>query len=351
MRHIAIINQKGGVGKTTTTVNLGMGLARAGYRVLLIDLDPQAHLSLHLGVDPAAGPSMGAEEAAISRPGVYELLTGSASIAKARVKAGNNLWLVGSSIDLAAAEVDLAGTPGRETILRGLLEQHLRANTSGRSGPYDFIITDCPPSLNILTINALCAASEVLIPLQPHYLALQGLGKLLETVSLVSKGINPGLIVAGVIVCLHDAGTKLGAEVIEDVRAFFENDRGKPVPWSTARVFNTVIRRNIKLAESPSYGQSIYDYAPDSNGARDYEQLVRELVAPADQESDAGGKSEGTAESLPVPAEEMQAALEVAFSQPAAPPDTPAALAVAPVPADAGEAIADTTQARRKKTA
>jgi chromosome partitioning protein len=263
MRRIAIINQKGGVGKTTTTVNVGMGLARAGNRVLLIDLDPQAHLSLHLGIDPAAG-----------RPGVYEMLTANASVAKARVKVASNLWMVSSSIDLAGAEVELVSVVGREVILRDLLEQHVKANTA----PYDYILFDCPPSLGVLTLNALCAAQEVFIPLQPHYLALQGLGKLLETITLVGKRINPGLIVGGVIVCLQDAGTKLGAEVLDDVRSFFSNDRNKPVAWSGARVFNSVIRRNIKLAESPSYGKSIFDYAPDSNGAKDYENLVSEIM-------------------------------------------------------------------------
>src|SRR6478752_2309740 len=136
MRRIAIINQKGGVGKTTTTVNVGMALARAGNRVLLIDLDPQAHLSLHLGVDPAGG-----------KPGVYEMLTAGASIAKARVKVASNLWLVSSSIDLAAAEIELVSVVGREVILRDLLEQHVKANTSGRSAPYDYVLMDCPPSL------------------------------------------------------------------------------------------------------------------------------------------------------------------------------------------------------------
>ncbi len=269
MRRIAVINQKGGVGKTTTTVNVGVALARAGQRVLLIDLDPQAHLSLHLGLVPAA-----------KRPGVYELLTGSATIAEARVKAGNNLWVVGSSIDLAAAEVELVSVVGREVVLRDLLDQHVGASGNGspaKTAPYDYVLMDCPPSLSVLTLNGLCAAREVFIPLQPHYLALQGLGKLLETVTLVSKRINPGLKVGGVIVCMHDPGTRLGAEVIEDVRSFFDKDRHSGSAWSAARVFDTAIRRNIKLAESPSYGKSIFDYAPESNGAKDYEQLSREL--------------------------------------------------------------------------
>lgn len=266
MRRIAIINQKGGVGKTTTTVNLGSALARMGHRVLLIDLDPQAHLTLYLGQDPTSG-----------QPGVYEMLTDSATVAKVRRKIGSNLWVCSASIDLAGAEVELVSVVGREVILRDLIDQHLNSN---RTSPYDYVLMDCPPSLNVLTLNALCASNEVIIPLQPHYLALQGLSKLLETVAVVSKRINPTLKVTGVVVCMNEAGTKLAGEVVEDVRSFFDEARGKNVPWDSTRVFRTVIRRNIKLAESPSYGKSIFDYAPDSNGAEDYQQLAIELHSP-----------------------------------------------------------------------
>jgi chromosome partitioning protein len=266
MRRIAIINQKGGVGKTTTTVNVGCALARAGHRVLLIDLDPQAHLSLYLGQDPAAGQA-----------GVYEMLTGSASVAKVRRKIGSNLSICGANIDLAGAEVELVSVVGREVLLRDLLDQHVSAS---KTPPYDYVLMDCPPSLNVLTLNALSAATEVLIPLQPHYLALQGLSKLLETVALVSKRINPTLKVTGVVVCMNETGTKLASEVIDDVRAFFDGARGKDVPWNGTRVFQTVIRRNIKLAESPSYGKSIFDYAPESHGAHDYQKLAAELHSP-----------------------------------------------------------------------
>lgn len=271
MRRIAVINQKGGVGKTTTAVNLGAALARAGNRVLLIDLDPQAHLSLHVGQDPAGGA-----------PGTYELLTAgsAASIAKVRHRVGSNLWVVASSIDLAAAEVELVSVVGREVILRDLLDQHVGAGgPPGRGSQYDYVLMDCPPSLNVLTLNGLCAAREVFIPLQPHYLALQGFSKLLETVSLVSRRINPELKVSGVVVCMYDAGTKLATEVIEDVRSFLAAARESGLPWSAARLLATFIRRNIKLAEAPSYGKSIFEYAPDSNGARDYEQLAAEVAA------------------------------------------------------------------------
>lgn len=291
MRRIACINQKGGVGKTTTAVNLGAALARAGNRVLLIDLDPQAHLSLHLGQDPAAG-----------LPGSYELLTGggSASIAKVRNKAGSNLWVVPSSIDLAAAEVELVSVVGREVILRDLLDQHV-GGANGRIPQYDYVIMDCPPSLGVLTLNGLCAAKEVFIPLQPHYLALQGLGKLLETVSLVSRRINPDLKVTGVVVCMNDAGTRLANEVVEDVRSFLDSARNTAVPWAGARLFNTMIRRNIKLAEAPSYGKSIFDYAADSNGAKDYEQLAQEVQAITTQGEQAGSPAQQASTTSPAP--------------------------------------------------
>ena len=274
MRRMAIINQKGGVGKTTTAVNVASALARSGHRVLLIDLDPQSHLTLHLGLDPTSG-----------RTSSYELLTGSASLAKARVKVSSNLWVVGASIDLAAAEMELVSVVGREVILRDLLDQHLEggkdASKHRRISRYDYVLMDCPPSLGVLTLNGLCAAREILIPLQPHYLALQGLGKLLETVLLVSRRVNPALRVSGVVICMNDAGTKLAAEVVQDVRSFLESVRDQDVPWSSARLFDTVIRRNIKLAESPSHGRAIFDYAPDSNGARDYARLALEIHDPA----------------------------------------------------------------------
>lgn len=258
MRRIAIINQKGGVGKTTTTVNLGCALARAGHRVLMIDLDPQAHLSLHLGFDPSE-----------AYQGTYEMLTGSATLDQARRQVADNLWVVGSSIDLAAAEVELVGVVGREVILDDLIKQHVGTGAH----QYDFLLMDCPPSLGTLTLNGLCAASEVFIPLQPHYLALQGLSKLLDTVSLVTRRINKGLVVSGIVVCMHDSGTKLCGEVVDNVYQFLKDSRNTDVPWAGAQMFDTFIRRNIKLAEAPSHGQSIFDYAPDSNGAKDYARL------------------------------------------------------------------------------
>jgi len=274
MRRIAILNQKGGVGKTTTAANVAAALAKSGHRVLLIDLAPPSHLTLPLGLDPSSG-----------RLGTYELLTGSASPAKARAKVASNLWVIGASIDLAAAEVELVSVVGREMILRDLLDQHLgtdgETSKRQRASKYDYVLMDCPPSLGVLTLNGLCAAREVLIPLQPHYLALQGLGKLLETVLLVSRRINPALQVSGVVICMQEAGTKLAAEVAQDVRSFLDSARDKVAPWSNARLFETVIRRNIKLAEAPSHGQAIFDYAPESNGAQDYARLALEIHDPA----------------------------------------------------------------------
>ena len=202
MRSIAIINQKGGVGKTTTAVNLSAALADRGLRVGLIDMDPQAHASLHLGI--------GLQE---DHPTVYDLLTGDVGLSDIWQSADENLSVASSHIDLAAAEVELAGVVGRELILRdklALVEDQ-----------FDYVLMDCPPSLGILTINALSAVDDVFLPLQPHYLALHGLSKLLQTIDLVSKRLNDRLRLAGVIMCLYESGTRLASEVSSDVQAFF----------------------------------------------------------------------------------------------------------------------------------
>ena len=261
MRRIAVINQKGGVGKTTTTVNLAAALAAAGKRVCVIDLDPQAHASTHLGVEPDG-----------TLPSVYDVLVSNKPVASVRKQIEENLWLVPSDIDLAAAEVELAGIVGREVILRESLALDPEK--------FDFMLMDCGPSLGVLTLNALAAADEVFIPLQPHFLALHGLSKLLETTALVSRRINPGLKVSGVVICLYDSGTKLAQEVVSDLKGFLEKCRGANTPWSAARVFETKIRRNVKLAECPSFGKSIFGYAPKSPGAMDYAALAAEVLGP-----------------------------------------------------------------------
>jgi chromosome partitioning protein len=260
MRRIAVINQKGGVGKTTTTVNLAAALANAGQRVCVIDLDPQAHATTHLGVEPDG-----------STPSVYDVLVSNRPVAEVRRAVAENLWLVPSDINLAAAEVELAGIVGREVILREAMAQDAET--------FDFVILDCAPSLGVLTLNALAAADEVFIPLQPHFLALHGLSKLFETTALVSRRINPGLKVSGVVLCLYDAATKLAHEVVTDLKAFLDQSRAANVPWAGAMVFETKIRRNVKLAECPSFGKSIFAYAPKSPGAADYAALAEEVLA------------------------------------------------------------------------
>jgi chromosome partitioning protein len=259
MRRIAIINQKGGVGKTTTAVNLSAALATAERHVALIDLDPQAHATLHLGVAP------GRDDASI-----YHVLTGDASLADVRAQVRPNLSLVPSHIDLAAAEVELAGVVGRELILRDKLGED--------SASLDYLVIDCPPSLGVLTLNALTAVDEVFIPLQPHFLALHGLSKLLETIALVAKRLNPRLRVTGIVLCMYESGTRLAAEVSRDLEEFFLAPRQRAAAWSDTRPFHTRIRRNIRLAEAPSFGQTIFDYAPDSHGAEDYRALAVEVL-------------------------------------------------------------------------
>lgn len=272
MRSIAIINQKGGVGKTTTAVNLSAALAREGMRVGLIDIDPQAHASLHLGLDPAS-----------KAPTVYDLLTGETRLADIWQATGaataegtgdvleENLCVAASHIDLAAAEVELAGVVGREVILRDKLMEV--------ADDFDYVLIDCPPSLGILTINALSAVDDVFLPLQPHFLALHGLSKLLKTIGLVNDRLNDRLQLAGVVLCLYESGTRLAAEVAGDVEQFFREARKGGKAWANVRLFETRIRRNIRLAEAPSFGQSIFGYAANSPGAEDYRALGGELLA------------------------------------------------------------------------
>jgi len=260
MRSIAIMNQKGGVGKTTTAVNLSAALAQAGHRVGLLDLDPQAHASLHLGLDPKR-----------PIPTVYNLLTSDVRLDALWQPVDEHLSVAASHIDLAAAEVELAGVVGREVILRDKLAQ--------AEDDFDFVLIDCPPSLGILTLNALSAVDDVFLPLQPHFLALHGLSKLLQTIGLVADRLNERLQLAGVVFCLYESGTRLAAEVSGDVEEFFRQARGSKQVWDHVRIFETRIRRNIRLAEAPSFGQSIFGYAPTSRGAEDYRGLGGEVLA------------------------------------------------------------------------
>ena len=246
-----MLNQKGGVGKTTTVVNTAAALARAGQKVLAVDLDPQAHLTIHLGVD-----------AENSGGGAYGVLTKSASFDDSVIKVRDNLYLLGANIDLVGAESELVSVVGREIVLREAIESAAES--------YDYLIIDCPPSLGLLTLNALAAADEVLIPVQPHFLALQGFGKLLQTISLVARRINPSLKVTAILLCMFDSRTSLSMEVKADIDKFLKSTRGTDSPWADAEIVGVHIRRNIKLAEAPSYGKTIFEYEPNCHGAEDY---------------------------------------------------------------------------------
>jgi chromosome partitioning protein len=264
LRRIAVLNQKGGVGKTTTVVNTAAALAAAGLKVAVLDFDPQAHLTIHLGIEPEKIDS-----------GSYRLLTQSTGFEEEILLVRPNLWLLPANINLVGAESELVSVVGRETILRQALEPV--------EEKFDYVFIDCPPSLGLLTLNALAAAEEVIIPLQPHFLALQGFGKLLQTVGLVNRRINPELKVKWILLCMFDSRASLPKEVKADIEQFLSNARGTNLAWSEAQVLPCFIRRNIKLAEAPSYGKTIFEYEPLCHGAEDYKKVAELINAPSQQ--------------------------------------------------------------------
>ena len=247
-RTVVFVNQKGGVGKTTSAINLGAYLARAGKRVLLVDFDPQANLTS--GVGGKTG----------SR-GIYEVLSGSSTLADVIVSTKvDGLDLAPSSIELSGATVELVDKEDRNDYLKKALEPVLHR--------YDFVLIDCPPSLGILTLNGLNAAGEVLIPLQCEYFALEGLTLILQTVSLVQKSMNAKLRIGGILFTMYDSRTKLAQQVVQQVSQYFKD-----------RVFRTIIPRNVRLSEAPSHGIPVCLYDPDCVGAKSYERLADEVLS------------------------------------------------------------------------
>lgn len=246
---MAIVNQKGGVGKTTTAINLGAAFAEVGHPTVLIDLDPQANSTSGLGLDPAR-----------ARLNVYHLLTGQAGLDEVIQNAGvDGLGIVPAHIDLAGAEIELAALPNREGLLRAALE-------SGAHGA-EIVIIDCPPSLGLLTLNALVASTSMLIPTQCEFFALEGLRHLMYTHQLVRSSLNPRLAIAGILMTLFDPRTTLAWDVVQAVR------RSHP-----HHVLETLIPRNVRLSEAPSHGKSVIQYDPTCRGAAAYRALAKELI-------------------------------------------------------------------------
>ncbi|MCD6416696.1 MAG: ParA family protein [Planctomycetes bacterium] len=250
MRCIIICNQKGGVGKTTTVANLGACLAERGREVLVVDADPQANLSLHFGVDLARG-----------EPSLYTVMRGEDDPSDVvRQSAVEGLRILPTGVDLAGLGVELSGERGRLFALRGALEKLQQR--------HDYVLIDAPPSLGLLTLNAMCAAREVFIPMQTQFFALQGLGKLLRTVRKVRSAVNKRLRITGVLACMHDSRTCLAQETLDEIKKHFGR-----------RVFKSVIRKNVRLAEAPGFGLPITEYDPECHGAQDYRALTREVIA------------------------------------------------------------------------
>lgn len=254
-RIIAIANQKGGVGKTTTAINLSASLARLGKKVLALDLDPQGNMTSGLGVDKDQVENS-----------VYDLIIGQTGIEECICKEViENLDVLPSNINLSAAEIELIGVENKEYIIR---------NEMGKvKERYDFVIIDCPPALSMLTINAMTTADSVLVPIQCEYYALEGLSQLIHTINLVQERLNPALVIEGVVFTMYDARTNLSLQVVENVKDNLDQT-----------IYKTIIPRNIRLAEAPSYGMPINLYDPKSTGAESYLLLAEEVIHKGEEE-------------------------------------------------------------------
>lgn len=248
MRIISIINQKGGVAKTTTTINLGAYLAQKNKKILIVDLDPQGNATSGLGINRFDLPMC-----------IYDGLINSVAASKLILKTNfKNLDIIPATIQLAGAEIEMVSLLSREFLLKNLIEDLYG---------YEYVLIDCPPSLGLLTINALTTSKEYIVPVQCEYYALEGLGQLLKTVNLIKKGLNPNLEILGALMTMYSSTVNLSAQVVNEVKAYFKD-----------KVFETIIPRNIRLSEAPSHGEPISTFAPSSKGGMAYEELAKEVM-------------------------------------------------------------------------
>ena len=259
MKIFVVANQKGGVGKTTTVLNLGAAIAQQGKRVLLVDLDPQSNLSSGIGFTKQFDKQSWSKNQQAPYKNIYDVLINSIPIRSVFVSTSTpNLFLVPSHLSLAGAEIEMVSMMSRETLLKKAL--------TDVKNDFDIAIIDCPPSLGLLTINGLCAGDNLIIPIQCEYFALEGLGQLINTTKLV-KSINPSLELGGVILTMYDSRTRLSSNVVKDVREFFKD-----------LSFNTIVPRNVRLSEAPSHGKTIFEYDEKSTGALAYNNLAKEFL-------------------------------------------------------------------------